>query len=197
MKTRWAIAIGLLPALALAARASATDAPTRASESPPPVTSASSESGATLAASADADAGVALRSFAGEPFGDDRTPPPTPDEWKTAKLVALDAADVEKSCEARRLREWMRIRCKADMGGIRLLGGDSEGVSLRLDPMMKIDDVVPGGGEVVFPVRRGDARVFEWLRMEFGYKGSMSLNSHLVLSESWLDGEERPTIVAR
>lgn len=48
-------------------------------------------------------------------------------------------------------------------------------------------------GEVVFPVRPGDRRVFEWLKLDIweGYDGppSVGAESTMILEEQWLEGE--------
>ena len=48
-------------------------------------------------------------------------------------------------------------------------------------------------GQVVFPVRRGDRRVFEWLQLEIweGYDGppSAASSSTMILEERWPEGE--------
>ena len=71
-----------------------------------------------------------------------------------------------------------------------LIGGNADGFSLA------------GDGSADFPVRRGDRRVIEV------YDADTTVNAHtteplarkplprLVLSEQWLAGDERPTLVA-
>ncbi len=51
-----------------------------------------------------------LRAIGDDPPSDERTPRPTPEEWKAADEVAL--ARAHQSCTARRVREWLRIGCE-------------------------------------------------------------------------------------
>ncbi len=96
------------------------------------------------------------------------------------------------------MREWMRIRCHLITGAITLLGGEREGLSMRLDPFRKEEwSTFPEGAQLVFPVRRGDRREIEWLVIAFGYKGMNSVEPAFELSEQWAPGDERPMIVAR
>ena len=152
------------------------------------------------AGDAGSDAAVAppLPSWSAEPFPEKRSPMPKKAEWEGAPRVAIDRATPEtlfqsregdwRGCSTRRLLEWVQIRCAAP-GGTILLGGNADGISLR-------------DGEAVFPVRRGDRRVLELL------DASETVNAHttevigrqllpgLIVSEQWIAGDERPTLVA-
>jgi hypothetical protein len=142
-----------------------------------------------------------LPSWSEEAFPDKRSPMPAKSEWAAAPQVAIDRATPESlfqsrqgqrcQCEARRLREWVRIRCDRDRdGGILLLGGSADGLALGRDQ------------DAVFPVRRGDRRVIEFLLAE------ETVNAHTteviarqplpgyVISEQWIAGDERPLLVA-
>lgn len=157
---------------------------------------------------ADVDAApLLLPSYRAEPFSEDRSAEPRAREWASAPRVAVDRAGdglfaatsgpSTSRCEARRVREWMRIRCELSTGAIALLGGDREGLAMRLDPTPKEEwTTFPEGAAIVFPVRRGDRREIEWLGVAFGYKGMNSLEPSFVLSEQWAPGDERPMIVA-
>ena len=152
------------------------------------------------------DAGVVLSpplpSWSDEAFPDKRSPMPKKDEWKSAPQVAVDGALPEVlfrsreggggACETRRLREWIQIRCNlgGHDGGVMLIGGNADGVSLGRD------------SDAIFPVRRGDRRVIEF------FNASETVNAHtteviarqllpgIVISEQWIAGDERPTLVA-
>lgn len=178
---------------------------------PPPEAAAAAVSldgGVDADAEADADAGpLPLPAYDVAPFAEERSAAPKAKEWAAAPRVALDRArpglfadttsPTGSLCEARRLREWVRLRCNITTGAISLLGGNVDGLALRLDPVNVEDfQAFPNGGEVVFPVRRGDRRVVEWLEIAFGYKGMTSVEPRFVLSEQWPAGDERPMIVA-
>jgi hypothetical protein len=51
------------------------------------------------------------------------------------------------------------------------------------------------GGEIVFPVRRGDRRVLEWSTFGDGYNGPESIDVAFLLSESWVADEPGPVIL--
>jgi hypothetical protein len=148
----------------------------------------------------DADAAPApLPSWSADPFPEKRSPMPKKAEWEAAPLVAIDRATPEtlfrlregdrNGCEARRLLEWVQIHCEA-RGGMTLLGGNADGISLGRD------------SNAVFPVRRGDRRVIEFLNASEGVNAhTTEVISRLVLpgflvSEQWTAGDERPTLVA-
>lgn len=195
MKIQWLFLAALALPVSLA--------PSFAQVPPPEVTDSGADGGAETGAETGADGGEkgppVYPSFAQVPFSDERTPKPKDKEWATAERVAIDGRAgmaFPTPCETRRLREWIRIRCDTSTGSISLLGGNHEGLSLYLDPVKGEFGSFAEGGEIVFPVRRGDRRVIEWLTVEFGYKGANSLNPFFVLSESWLPGEERPTLLA-
>lgn len=196
MKIQWVFLAALALPLSLA--------PSFAQVPPPEAAESGAESGVDSGdggpkSSADDEekAPPVYPSYAQVPFSDERTPKPKDKEWATAERVAIGRVSMAlpTSCEARRLHEWIRIRCNTSTGSIALLGGNHEGLSLHLDPLKEEFDSFANGGEIVFPVRRGDRRVIEWLTVEFGYKGANSLTPFFVLSESWLPGEERPTIL--
>ena len=129
------------------------------------------------------------------PFADEKTPAPKKAEWDAAPRVTADPRAPERPCEARRLREWVRIRCTSgSFGAIRILGGKRDGLQTSLLDYQ--DDFVPvaGTAELVIPVRRGDARVIEVMSIDFGYKGSTSVAPWMVVSEHWPEEDESPTI---
>ena len=209
MKTRsWSLLFATLAALAAPLLLSVA---TRAGD-PEPLGDADAGPG-PLDGGAEAGADVAappppLPSYRAEPFPEEHSPEPKAREWATAPRVAIDRTrgylvldvDTEQRsvpCEARRVREWMRIRCSINTGAISLLGGTGEGLAMRLDRTKKEDFVTfPEGGEIVFPVRRGDRREIEWLEVAFGYKGMSSVEPSFMLSEQWIPGDPHPRIVA-
>jgi len=148
----------------------------------------------------DADAGPPpLPAFDETPFPDEKSPRPNKDEWKTAPLVALSEGSILNGswCKLQRLREWIRIDCPTTTAQITLLCGNPEDVFLGLGAIPPDWGTFPEGGEIVFAVRKGDRRLFEWQGVEFGYHGSNTVNSFLVISELWLSGEEKPVIIVQ
>jgi hypothetical protein len=58
------------------------------------------------------------------------------------------------------------------------------------------DDLTANGGEMIFPVRRGDERVFEWSGFGASYDGFDSVDVAVLLSESWPVGDAAPTLLS-
>ncbi len=165
---------------------------------PSPSASASAEASASAASSASgpgADAGPPpLPRFDAEPFGEEKTPRPTPADWKPTTPVML-SEPLPFDCNAYRVREWIKIRCsKLQTAELTCIGGSREGVSLFVDPPLKDFPVSPGG-EIVFPVRRGDRRVFEWSRFGESYEGVGFPELAFLISESWAPDEPSPVII--
>jgi hypothetical protein len=130
-----------------------------------------------------------------DPPGEEKTPAPSLDEWKGAARIKIARAD--KRCNAFRLREWVKIHCSLPAAGAALMAGNPDGVAVWVDrSSMEIEQVAfkPRGVDVVFPVRRGDARyfeVFEW------FADYMYPSGHVVavsISESWVEGEPAPVL---
>jgi hypothetical protein len=148
----------------------------------------------------DADAGPPpIPAFDETPFPTEKSPRPKKDDWKTAQDVALSEGSFSSgvTCKIQRLREWIRIDCSTTTAQITLHCGSAEDVYMDLGPVPPDWGTFPEGGEIVFAVRKGDRRLFEWQGVEFGYKGANSVNSFLVISELWLPGEEKPVIMAK
>ncbi|HVK64214.1 MAG TPA: hypothetical protein VM694_07065 [Polyangium sp.] len=129
----------------------------------------------------------------------DKSPRPKDSDWGVLGVErSFSPGSSANGCLLQTIREWVRIRCNGSTAQIAMLGGQHEGVSIKLDPV-GTDEFVPfpEGGEIVFPVRTGDRRVFEWLGVEFGYKGMTSASTFLIISESWMPWDDGPTIYAR
>jgi hypothetical protein len=164
-------------------------------------TSAAGDANATEPPDGGADAAPApsFPMFNEMPFPDAPTPVPKAKEWESAQRVVFDSKSgggLTGSCQAHRLREWIRLRCSStSIGAISLLGGNSDGLGFQLDPPPNEWVSFPEAGQIVFPVRRGDRRVIEWLQVSWGYRGPNSIEPYLVVSEHWLPDEAQPTIV--
>ncbi|KYF74227.1 hypothetical protein [Sorangium cellulosum] len=132
-----------------------------------------------------------------EPFPAEPSRQPTAAEWKTAPRVRLSrAGPAAAGCRAYRMREWLRIRCpELTVSAMSLLGGKTEGVAFWIDPPRGGSEL-PRGGEVMFPLRRGDRRVIQILTFGPGYDGPFTLLPAIVVQEQWLDDEPAPTVTA-
>lgn len=178
-----ALAAALGGALALASLA------VRAGDNLDPSASASASAGAP-------DAGPPLPRFDAQPFGEEPTPRPSADDWKPVTPVALSDALPSKACRAYRLREWVKIHCESfSTSSIALLGGAREDVFMFLVPG-RSGSTIPEGGEVMFAVRRGDRRMFEWSTFGDSYEGPGSPEVAFMISESWPPGDAAPTLIA-
>ena len=122
-----------------------------------------------------------------------------PDEAAWASAPALRLAREHRMCSAKRLREWVRVRCRRDPSaeepylGVRVVGGSHEDV--------RVSDPAEGKkGQrdiaVVFPARKGDRRVIELVGTKPMMWKSWTVYEklELVISESWLPSETGPTI---
>jgi len=194
-RTTTQIAIALLAGAALLAGSRL-----RGAAAGPPDPSGS----AALPPSASAAAKAAVprkppRFLAGFPTGAEPSAKPTPDEWKSA--LPLELSRPRASCKASRVREYVRITCLQEelhdeIYAARVAAGSEEGVFV-LDP--KWEPRRPsgkGGIDVVVPVRRGDRRVIVLASSIPRWKSpSPDEGIYAAISESWLAGEEGPTIV--
>lgn len=136
--------------------------------------------------------------FADGAFDEAASSKPTADEWKSAPEVEPTRRGPRSAgCHVWRVREWIRVSCPHLVtASIAMLGGNPEGMAFWIDPAKEGDDgKLPAGGEVLFPVRRGDRRVVQLLSFGAGYEGPFTQLPALVVQESWLAGEERPTLL--
>jgi hypothetical protein len=141
-----------------------------------------------------ADAGAPLPRFDEAAWPDEKSPLPTPADWKPTTPVAL-TDPLPFHCNAYRVREWVKIRCShLDTSTLALLAGNREGAVLFIDPPPDTQRTPPGG-EVVFAVRRGDRRMFEWSTFGDSYEGPGSPEVAFLISEAWVTGDAGPSII--
>jgi len=141
---------------------------------------------------------VAAPSLDADPPGAEVTPVPKPDEWKAAPVVRL-ARDVD-ACRAYRVREWLKIHCAGfPAAGASLLAGTRTGVGLWVDPPRDPADGMKtlSSAEVIFPVRRGDGRLFQLGQFGEGYDGPIAWNLAFTISEQWIEGDRAPIVSVR
>ncbi|WP_437663469.1 hypothetical protein [Sorangium sp. So ce1182] len=198
--------VGALAAAPGAPGAQTKDAPRAAASSMPGAQTKAAAPGAqTKAATTDAPGkppatapeAVEERPLDAEPFPAEPSKQPTAAEWKAAPRVRLSrTGPAAAGCRAYRTREWLRIRCpELTVSAISLLGGKTEGVAFWIDPPRGGSEL-PRGGEVMFPIRRGDRRVVQILTFGPGYDGPFTLLPAIVVQEQWLDDEPAPTVTA-
>jgi hypothetical protein len=157
------------------------------------------------AAAPPSDAGPAVpaktgpeRFFIGPP-PDEKSRPPKVTEWDAEQDITL--ARGASSCTARRVREWMRVRCEVTgTQYVALVTGTKTDVYSSIvtgvtcwgdgDDYRCSDRV-----EILFPLRRGDRRVFQIVQ-RLGYAMPLwdtSRASH-VISETWLEDDPAPIV---
>lgn len=128
-----------------------------------------------------------------EPIPTDPSPRPSRADWKAAP-VAREARVTDPGCRVQRIREWFRINCTAL--AIQLTAGTREGVEFGGTMERKPEPGEPRSFDdvwVVFPVKRGDRRVFQtyrWSRWSAGEPDAIA-------SEQWLDGDPLPLITVQ
>ncbi|WP_437747481.1 hypothetical protein WMF39_22245 [Sorangium sp. So ce1504] len=177
-----------------AAASAATDASAAKAAAGATADASARNAGATDAGATDAGDELPLDAA---PFPPEPSRQPTAAEWKAAPRVRLSrAGPAAAGCRAYRAREWLRIRCpELTVSAISLLGGKSEGVAFWIDPPRGGSEL-PRGGEVMFPIRRGDRRVIQILTFGPGYDGPFTLLPAIVIQEQWLEDEPAPTVTA-
>jgi hypothetical protein len=138
---------------------------------------------------------VDFPAFDAEPFPEEKSKTPKPDEWKAAPEVHVTrvASWLGRQCRVYRVREWMRVHCDRSGGGVRLLAGNASEVVLWVEPA-RAENVFGNAAEAIFPVRRGDGRVFELF--SFGSDGweGVSTETGVLIEEQWLEGAARPSV---
>ncbi|MBK9261023.1 MAG: hypothetical protein IPM54_14600 [Polyangiaceae bacterium] len=125
---------------------------------------------------------------------DKDTKTPKLSDWQTATRVRMTRRGPRaEGCRAWRVRAWIKVHCSTRTTAISLLGGSFKGVSMWLrEPPAGAP--APEAAEVVFPIRPGDRRVFEFFSFGETYGGSM-VSPGLLLQEYWIEGAAAPTIV--
>jgi hypothetical protein len=165
--------------------------------------SASGSAAATSSAGPAVDPSVVDRfdapPFTRDPFPTERSDAPSQDEWKTAPMVEVTRRGAAaRACRAYRLREYVKVHCGFATTGLRQLAGSPKDVSLFVTPK-SLDQPMfdpPNGGQVIFPVRKGEARLFQFFDMQSDWDALVPGPS-VVVDVTWPDGEASPTVVLR
>jgi len=151
-----------------------------------PLARAASENPPSIAVVVPSDA----PSFASDVPSAERSTAPSAAEWRDAKPVKLTRRGPRAaSCEAKRVREWLRVRCQTKTFAISLLGGANEGLSFWIG-----GEAEGQFGEVQLPLRRGDRRVVQLWATESDSTGTSVVEPSLTLQELWADGDAAPTV---
>lgn len=123
------------------------------------------------------------------------SPAPRAAEWDAAEALTATRVAGERAarCRVDRVREWLRIRCKdLPTAAIGALGGDAKGLRYEIQPAG--DNRVPGDGQVILPVRRGDRRALLWWTFGEGYDGPLTVVPAITIQQSWLPSRQAPVL---
>lgn len=134
----------------------------------------------------------------------ERSAVPTADEWKGAVLVEPTRRSPRASlCRVYLVREYVKVHCPYILAGIRQHTGGSKDVQLWVTPK-KIDpdgindlSAAPNGGQVIFPLARGEARMFQFFELSFEGYGGASPASSVVVDSYWASGRPAPNLILR
>lgn len=157
----------------------------------PPASAKESEKEAPAPAGADEEKKI---DFEPIPWDTKDTKTPKAADWVSATRVRVERRGPRaENCRVWRAKNWVKVHCDVQTTAASLVGGDHKGVSLWM-PEPKEGVPAPGAGEVMFPIRPGDRRIFELFSFGETYGGSM-VSPGLVLQEYWIEGEAAPVIV--
>lgn len=191
------VLVGSSVALLLAYRSasSAPPAPPATSAAAPSVTptataAASAPATSTAAASSDKPAAAPLPAVSSVSWPEETSKPPSLDEWKSAQELAPRGGGAS-NCRVRRVREWVRVRCLEGktLEVEQIAGPQVHTLGIEVPPLAYAD---VGSGGTVFPVRRGDRRVLQWLTPR--YTSVVEAESGVVVTEQWLPEDPGPLI---
>lgn len=139
-----------------------------------------------------------LPAFGAESYVDEGSKAPTAEEWKTAKELEPTRKSARAAkCHVWKMREWVRVSCPDLVtASLAMLGGNPGGMSFWIDPPREGGDgKLPAGGEVMFPVKKGDRRVVQFLSFGPGYEGPFTQLPALVVQELWLEDASAPVLL--
>ncbi len=126
---------------------------------------------------------------------------PKRDEWGAARLVRVEARGARgRRCEAYLLREYMRVRCPQNVGAVRQLLGSTADVEVLVTTKPKDKSGYtevwkpPHGGDVVFPLRKGESFLFQFFEIVEGYEG-WGIGEGAMVDVSWPTSRNAPTVV--
>ncbi len=141
-----------------------------------------------------------LPPLAKEMIPTDKSDLPTADEWKTAPAIEVTRrSPTARWCRVYRVREYVKVHCGMPLSGLRQLAGSPKDVQLFVTPKSPDKNMMdpPNGGQAIFPLRRGEARLFQFFELgSDGWEG-FSPDPSVVIDASWPDGLEHPTVILR
>jgi hypothetical protein len=99
-----------------------------------------------------------------------------------------------------RVREWLKVHCDGLTASIAQLAGNTDDVALWVAPKSDRElftHLAANGAEAIFPLRRGDRRVFQRFDVSGGAYGGFGVEGGVVIDARWLDIEGVPRLVLR
>ncbi len=133
--------------------------------------------------------------LASDPPAERGTPMPARTEWSGASPAILERP-LPHGCEAKLLREWLRLRCSGRrFASVGVVSGDAHGVALWLAPGK---DPEGGLAELILPLRPGDRRILQVTELASdALHGSGEQRLSFIVSEQWPTREAGPIVTAR
>lgn len=139
-----------------------------------------------------------LPPLAKESIPETRSEMPTADEWKNAPAIEVTRRSrAARTFRVYRVREYIKVHTSDPTSGIRMHAGDRKDVAMTVVPRPDYDFRPPNGGDIVFPLRRNEPRLFQFFGIEFGYDGGASPVPSFIVDASWPDSAPGPTVVIR
>lgn len=175
----------------------------RSASAASPAESGSASASASIAASALAPAGAPRR----EPpiemlekltIPTEKSPVPKLEEWQHAKRVEVVRRGIgTSSCVVLLVREWLKIKCDTSVGAIHQHSGNLEGVAFWVHPKPELwtDMETLNGGEMIFPLRRGDRRLLQFFALRHDPCVGIGFDPGVMVDETWLEGDPAPIVV--
>ncbi|MBK9259380.1 MAG: hypothetical protein IPM54_06035 [Polyangiaceae bacterium] len=161
----------------------------------------------SASASASASAGSPERPLPIEPLEKQsvpttKSPVPTLEEWKTAPRVEVVRRNFKTGdCAVFRVREWLKVKCEANVGAIYQHSGNVEGVAYWIRPIPQLYSFSSfeekNGGEVIFPLRVGDRRLLQFFSLRHDPCIGIGFDPSVMVDETWIEGEPSPVVVLR
>ncbi len=142
------------------------------------------------AAAARPNAAGSPRDLAADPPAGGTTPMPARSEWSGGS-EATPARPLPTGCEARIVREWLRLRCgKRRFASVGVISGDAKDVALWLESGKD-----EGFAEFILPLRAGDRRILQVTELATdALHASGQQRLAFIVSEQWPAGDPGPTV---
>jgi hypothetical protein len=139
-----------------------------------------------------------LERLASQSIPKDSSSRPTLEEWKTATPIEVTRRSISgRDCDVLRVREWLKVKCHTVVAAIKQHGGSPENVFFWIGAHDTVNWAEINGGEIIFPMRPGDQRTFEFFRLFPETCFGRQALPWLVVDEVWIEGETTPTVVIR